>query len=382
VRLVEHRVLVAADLLTPKGWRELLNADNLEGLRLELRAGRKLPPIQVVEAGAGRHEVVKGFHRLAAHLDEGLDEIRADVVEYDSEDEREVDVLAENLRRRQLPIDEYRAGLRRLVALYEVSPEDRSALEDQLDAELGGPSEDAERNSSARADQLPTAAKPGRPASTKRKAIKKAAATAGASEDTVERALKPKDDEPAAKAPPAPAVPSIRAFGLDVPAAVDAKARRVQAQVDEADKLLRALAKVVNGMEDAGVPGKFAQVAVNALKLAGDAIRGLRPSALCPWCKGFADVADCYFCSAGGYADAERMKRDIPEDLLLEGDAAMVANGTGRFRKVKADALPKAPKRGLGGRSLKVEIVDQDGAVTEAQSLDGVEMGHRDDEAF
>jgi ParB-like chromosome segregation protein Spo0J len=353
VKLVEHRMLVAANLRTAEGWTDQLNADNLEGLRLELRAGRKLPPIQVVETPDG-FEVVKGFHRLAAHIAESLDDIRADVVEYDSADEREVDVLAENLRRRQLPIEEYRAGLRRLVSLYEVSPEDRSAVEDQLDAELGGPSEDAERNSSARADQLPTAAKPGRPASSRRKAIKRAAATTGASEDTVERALKPKDDEPEAPEP-TDIPPALDWYDIEPDRDVDGQARKVQAQVDEIDKGLRAVKRLLTGLRELGHPNAICDQLEGFYAALAHEARRQEPKASCYACKGLKVLRSrCFDCQGTGYATKAMIDGDVPAELKERGGAAMVRDGRGGFRGLP-NASATTPVDANGNRVLTAE---------------------------
>ena len=199
----------------------------------------------------------------------------------------------------------------------------------------------------------------------------------GRSESTVERAVAAAEraDEPAAPPPQSPP-PCIRTFGLAVPSAVDGRARRVQATIDEADKHLRALAKLVNGLVEGGAPEKYTQAARSALADAADRIRGMRPESSCPWCKGFANVADCYFCQGAGYADAERMKKDVPRELLLDYPEAVVADGLGKFRKVMSSTARSdgamavalepaggeapAPKRGLGGRALTVEIHDDE----------------------
>ena len=339
-----------SSLILPGSWRKKLDADNLAALRKSLDEGAQFQPVRITTA---RH-VVYGFHRIAATMDAGKKTIRADVAEYDTAAEQEKDGITENLQRLVLTKDEERRALARLVELR------TGEIEVVAAGKTAQPAETADTHgvdNPQPAENLPTAAKAKtKPQSPRRQAIKRVAKETGRSEDTVERAMKEAAPAPPSEPPP----PCVRTFGVPLPASVDGRARRVQATIDEADKHLRALAKLVNGLVEGGAPEKYAQAARNALADAADRIRGLRPESACPWCKGFANVAACYFCQGAGYADAERMKKDIPRELLLEGVDAMVADGLGKFRKVAGGAPAPAPKRGLGGRALTVEIHDDE----------------------
>lgn len=342
-------MLVAASLRTPEGWREQLIADNLEGLRLELQAGRKLPPIQVVETEDGRHEVVKGFHRLAAHLDEGIEDIRADVVEYASPEERDIDVLAENLRRRHLPPAERAAGLQRLVARFEASPADSAYILEQLDAEQGQGVLEAAAEGFSSDDQQPPKApkvdKGGRPKSPKRQAIKKAAKVTGLSEATVERAVsppKPQADEDPTTAP-APVAYYLDWFDTPPIGAVDAKARRVQVQVEDIDKDLRAARKKITGLRELGHPNALCDAIEAAYTTLAHLVRRSRPSTVCHACKG-QPGANCFDCQGSQYSTIHQAEGDVPKELLERGDRAMVRNGRGGFRALAAE--PEAKEEG------------------------------------
>jgi ParB-like chromosome segregation protein Spo0J len=340
VKLLKSLSVRISSLNLPSA-RAKLDLENVEGLTAELQAGRLLPPIRI---DSGRY-VIQGFHRLAAHQAVGAKEIRADIVEYDSPEEREVDVLAENLRRRQLPHEEYRAGLRRMVELFEATPSDRQAIEDQLDAEMGGGPGDVEasRNFSSPDDQLPAepAKQPGRPSSPKRAAIKKTAALTGASESTVERAVKPKakergkDDVAMEEDDDGNAI-YLDWFDTPPVGDVDVRARRVQVQIEDVDKDLRAARKKITGLRDLGHPNALCDAIEEAYTTLAHLVRRSRPQTACHACKGQSG-ANCFDCQGTGYATIAQAEGDVPKELLERGDRAMVRNGRGGFRSLVAD---------------------------------------------
>jgi hypothetical protein len=333
VKLLKSLSVRIASLNLPGKWRAKLDEENVEGLTAELQAGRLLPPIRI---DSGRH-VIQGFHRLAAHMATGAKQIRADIVQYDSDEEREVDVLAENLRRRQLPTEEYRAGLRRMVELFESTPADRAAIEDQLDAQMGGePTSRDEVGFSSPDDQPPPERKEpnkgGRPTVPRRQAIKKTAALTGASESTVERAVK--DEEPE---PPVPTeIPAcLDWFDLEPDRDVDGQARKVQVQVDEADKQLRSVRRLLTGLRELGLQNAVCdQLEANYDTLA-HGVRRSRPKSACLYCKGRVRK-DCYACGGLGWFTHHQYDGDLPGELRLRGDEAVVADGAGGYRLVLA----------------------------------------------
>lgn len=352
MRLIKALTVRIASLNLPGKWRKDLDNENAKALYAELHAGRILPPIRI---DRGRH-VVQGFHRLAAAMEVGHKTIRADIVEYDSDQEREADQLAENLHRRVPDSEARRRGLARLVEIFAAEAGESSGIADGV-----------ARNFSAPAEEVPPKAKRGRPPEPKRQAIKKAAKLTGHSEDTVERAVKAqeRDEEPAPLEPAPPPPPCIRSFGLPLPPSIDHRARQVQAAIDEIDKHLRAIAKIANGLEETGLSGHDAQkLAKDEYERFAFAARGYRPEALCPWCKGLAITpqwkSPCNGCNGTGFATAAKLRANVPEELLREGAEAMVAE-RGRMRPLRGE--PSSPRRGLGGREL--QITDPDGTPIE-----------------
>lgn len=175
------------------------------------------------------------------------------------------------------------------------------------------------------------------------------------------------DDEGDASSAPAPVGPCIKDYEIGVPPTVDARARRVQVAIDEADGLLLKVAKIVNALEETGLSGKDADRIKDAYGRFAHELRGLRPEALCPWCKAIKS-AGCAGCYETGFAIASKLRADIPEELTRSGAAAMVAEN-GRYRLLKGGeaieiiggAASRAPLDRKLGRARRLRVEGPDG---------------------
>lgn len=334
-------------LSLPDGWRARLDQHKVERHREKLRRGVVPPPIRLTPA----REVVYGFHRIAAAMDESAESIRADIVEYASKAEQEADMLGENLDRLVFTKAEERALLARLVRL------EVEMATAKVDAE-----EDAGEVFPQSADQPQTkgkeANKGGRPKSAERQAIKKVAKQRKRSEDTVERAVReaeaPRDEAPP---PPEPVIipPCLDWFDLPPDGDVEGAARKVQAQVDEADKKLRELRRLLTGLRELGLPNSACDDNEAAYEKLAHLIRRSRPKTACHGCKGGPTRANCFDCSGTGYATTDKAESSVHSELKKRGVEAMVRDRAGGFRPVAGPSLAQSPRTGLGGKKLRLE---------------------------
>jgi predicted transcriptional regulator len=209
-----------------------LDAEHVSALVEQIRAGRPLPPIRLNT----QTELVQGRHRLAAHV---AAVGRADVVSYESPEEEEADMLAENLYRRKLPPAEEREALRRLVQINRVLMLRAAARDAEEAATQSGCQVSAEERQSKR-----------KPRATD--AVRKTAEDTGRSERTVHRALKT-DAEHAEPKTPRPPTLQRRIYDLakplaaltsplnDLLAAADPRMHSVRRHLDKATDLRRQL---------------------------------------------------------------------------------------------------------------------------------------------
>lgn len=315
-RLLRTSDVLVKSLHLPGGWKAKLDTANVAGLADELRAGRTLPPIRITKD----FHVVQGFHRIAAHLEAKVPMVRADTVLYESNDELEIDQLCENLRRRNISIDERDKALARFVEL-------------------------TKGRISLHGDEQSSEPQVGRPKEAGRAAIQSVAAQVGVSESTVDRAVAKQKPAPENSAPPGPC---INTFGLtDIPPAVLETAREAQVIIDEADRLLRnaqgALAKLEGLI---GFPATLAQDLKKRVHEAAHAVRSSRPEALCPYCK--AAVNECSACGGTRLALQLHMKQGVPAEFLWEGaEATISVRGKHAYRAAY-----------LSKRTIPIEVKD------------------------
>lgn len=334
--------LKLSSVRVPGGALKGLDQGVVDGIAAGYERGEETPPVAI----RPDKTLLWGRHRFAAHKKAGRKEIRADVMAFATPDAEEAAVIAENLQRKHLSRDERDDLIARYLRLVGVTAQP-SATTELTQPQLGQMSQSESRHEPAAKVHRERKAK-----------VKEAAKLGGVSTKTVERIAAREEvklEPPAPPVEPAPPPPCVESFGLQVPASVDGRARRVQAAVDEADKHLRALARIVNALEESGVPAKHAQKARLVMEDAAALIRGVRAEALCPYCKGVVKVADCYFCQGAGFADAERMRKSIPDELLRTGAEAQVADGTGKFRLLTAPSTPPAPAEIRG----RIRLVDE-----------------------
>jgi hypothetical protein len=326
------------------GWDSDLDMARVAEMSADISERRQtITPIGVKALGDGRYRLSYGRHRLKAHEQAGAQEILCLVLEHESADEERAQVLAEALHRCTYAGQERRKLLAEYVQVTARLPE-RAII-----GHAG--------------HKLPTAlqeAKRGRPASPELAAKKEAAAGIGVSQRTRRRAEQEAKAPPKLSAPeaeseptaepeahaPVEIPPALDWFDLEPDPDVDGQARKIQAQVAEMDKGLRALRKLITGARELGLPNALAQqVEADYDKLA-HGIRRLKPKCACHYCKG-GDRTHCYACSGVGWATVAQAEGDIPAQLRTRGKDAMVANGRGGYRP----AVSKA-------RALKVEGVD------------------------
>lgn len=294
-RLLKTSNVLVKSLHLPGGWRSKLDQANVAGLADELRAGRTLPPIRITKD----FHVVQGFHRVAAHLDAKVPEVRADTVLYENDRELEIDQLSENARRKR-PTDD---DLRRLVELF--------------------------KNSGTAVQEVDAEPKVGRPKEPETVAVEQAASAAGVSTKTVRRAVEKARPQPENSDAPKP--PPINTFGLtDIPPAILETAREAQVIIDEADRLLRTAQGALARLEGLiGYPASLAQDIRRKVHAAAADVRFARPEALCPYCKADPRAETCSACGKTRLALAGQMK-GLPPELLAEG-AELRISLKGRF---------------------------------------------------
>lgn len=333
-RLRSTKEVAISSLHLPGGWRQRLDPDQVTALRDEIQAGRVLPPARVVTfrlapGQPSRLELVQGFHRLAAHMEAGVKKIRCDVVTYDSAEEREVDQLSENLKRRILPGPERDRALHRLVELHAqiaAAGRQRRGMES---AERGAIDRQVTNNSR------------GRPPSDRRAGIQKAASDTGLSESTVERSHKriEADAQKGAEGPdvphgapntiaviPPPPPPPIRTFGVPLAAEVLALVVSRQEHIDKASRLVTQAVGELTRLKAQEQPGEhvFGQLH-EELASVGRKLRLERPAWSCPFCKGQLDLP-CMSCKGVRYwTEGQARGTDIDQRYLLEGDDAHVS---------------------------------------------------------
>lgn len=266
--------------------------------------------------------VITGRDRIAGAMRLGRRELECELVDCTDEEAEELE-LVENFVRRHDP-EEQAAERRRHLDILEARQ----------------PKEEAP--------------KPGRPKSARAKAREELAEREGVTPDAI-RMQERRREEPEAESAQEPEAlpPCIRDFGVTVPPTVNARAQRVQAVVDEMDTHLRALSALVGGLEASGAVARDVQKAKDAHQRYAYDIRGLRPQALCPRCAGVVGVENCPMCFAAGFVSAEKMRGDIPANLLEEGAKKQVAD-KGGYRLLSGESVA-APRTGLGGRRLRVE---------------------------
>lgn len=325
-------------LILPGGWEKKLDQGRVNEHAESLRQGRLLPPARANKA----RKLNYGFHRLAAALKLGRKTLFCEIVAYDSPEEERIDALCENLRRvnptgreRTTAITELAELVKRRLAGAADEPEieEKSAENEEND--------DADRNHSGSGSrQTPT----------ETEVNSETARLANTSQTAVARARAAAKEPPEPEAvPEAPPPPCLDWFDLEPIADVETAARKVQAIVDEADGKLKGIARLLTALEEAGLENAECQSLRRLYDDMAYEIRRARPKSACCWCKG-RDRAPCVACAGSGYLlEKDVDSVDIPAELKLRGEKAVVANGRGGFRPL---GKSKAEKK------LEIRVID------------------------
>jgi hypothetical protein len=312
VTLVETVVLDLAELQLPSGWKSRLKPENVNAIAEGLRAGQVTPPIAV----DGGRNVLWGFHRIAAHIKAGINELRADVLVFDDEREQEAAVISENLRRLHLPAAEISALTKRLVDLAENSANDADRDFGDTVPEPIGPT--AHRPKTSRGEAR---AKVAKDLGEKPETIKKR-------DQRAQKAQQPKDE---------PASP-VDLHGLSLPAGhlsiIDTVAQALR-DIDAATQTI--LARITRLANELAGTGEDKRLNLQELRWhvaeAGKHVRARVPADLCPYCKGVTrELRNCAACQGSGYVTRDQLG-DVPEELRGWDEPAIYV--AGKLRKVR-----------------------------------------------
>ncbi len=144
----------------------------------------------------------------------------------------------------------------------------------------------------------------GRPKTERTKAIEELAAETGRSPEAIrkatERAAKKKAKEAAVGAPAS----GFETWGREVPAELlESTTKAHKALTEASSKVSAAIAALTKLQKEALIRDGLANQIAVMLQDAGRALRGARPSALCPWCKGQEKLLKgCAACFGTAYA--------------------------------------------------------------------------------
>lgn len=277
-----------------------------------------LSPVLVED---GSNELVAGRRRTAATMVLKQTHIRARIVRFDSQQEKEIVKLRENLDRRELTADERLAYRRRIAELEEQIAAAREAA-----AEAAWPdSVTIERDPEFLQPEIEIEV-PKKRAGAPSKGRKEAAKKLGIGERQLRRDIsaKPKDDS-AANGADAQPVPPIQLFGVSVPShALDRIAKIVEVFDAAAAANRRAMGSFRELADRDDYPRDAFQSLYNELKFASVLLRDLRPAWVCLDCKWLPSKKDdCPRCAGNGYI-VQRQTAEIPDELKRTGEEAGV----------------------------------------------------------
>lgn len=254
--------------------------------------------------------VCSGNDRIAAMLLLGETEVLVQLVECTDKELAEVEA-AENCQRRHSN-EEARNWQRRLLALYEEMV--------------------SEQPQAITADQKYNAGKSSR--GIKRQAVERLARETGVKPDTVKKRLqrgrkadKKRQDlhaQVTGEAPPA--FEDLELLGMDVDEAFVRDMTQVVRHIGDLGVRLTAARNAMGILLKASLPlptAKFVRMAEDLSALAA-AMRGAKPVALCPYCKGLPTIQEqCVGCVRTGWVCADQAP-GIPSQLWAKGPRAVV----------------------------------------------------------
>lgn len=259
---------------------------------------------------ASDRRLITGRDRVAALVTLGTDDVEVHVVEC-SDSEAEQIASAENLERRHLSAGELAQETRATVAALA-----ESIAKENPEKRLRGPG----RGGSAQADaERELAAQQGVQPSTiarRRQRAEKRSAAGTAPKGGLAKAPAPK-----------PRSAAVETFGL--PVEEDWLASLVEGQrlTSEGLNLFRRVALVLGALEKVPHHPARLQRARETLATARHELSGMRPWAVCPWCKGQSPAIDaCSACEGTAFA-VESQKPACPPELLDRNRVAFYDHG-------------------------------------------------------
>lgn len=298
--------------------RAEINREYVAELAEQLKAGRRLPPVEVYRDGAETW-MADGFHRLQAHVEAGKRTIRAEIHKGGRAEARWASIganLEHGLRRTN-------ADKRRAVTM---ALEDRPQASDQLIADHCGVSsvyvQQTRRTLASQGVNCLPPERIGRDGKTYR--IPPPPPPAPQRVTPTEAHQKPRippppppppPTKPAAPPPPAKAGP-VDEVGHQIPDHL----QELFWRSCEVQALLTKLSDVRGTIKGAGDDPLYfevdAQAVASGIAQAYDAIKATTPYAVCPWCRGKAPMqATCRGCGTRGVIGRFRWDTTVPKEM-------------------------------------------------------------------
>lgn len=299
-------------LLLPGDWPKILNDPSVE------RRAKSIESVGLIHEPVVRAHDLKlgpGRRRVAAHVRMGKKTVLCKVIEA-TDWELDLMVLAENAEREHSPSKQAEA-INKLVDLLA-----REKAEADPELRKGGQGRTKSAKGLAREE---VAAHLGvKPASIAQREYRDRARAAKPSQRRAESLPEPDAASPAEPPPPpivAPWVELDDVFVRDV--------ARVQKAVDEVDKALLSGLSMLTRIKNAGLPCHADRIDKihEELAMLGADVRGLRPTTLCPWCKGIDVIqVKCSPCRGSGYI-TKAQELNVPPELMAVVEPLVVYLG-------------------------------------------------------
>lgn len=237
-------------------------------------------------------QVIAGEDRVASRIIRGHEEVTVDLVECSDE---EVALMREheNVFRRNVPP----ADVKAMVEQLETMTADEQGAPALAELFGDGPSEDT------KAEKRPR----GRPKTARGKAIDATAEQLGTSTNAVRKKLQRAKDD---------IVAPFEAWGRDVDhKLIDGAARSYRAITLLCNRISGVMVELTTAQKGASLPDVVANEEYEALRATMMRLRGSRPVALCPWCKGDTKLLrQCAACNSTALLQ-ESLLDSVPKTL-------------------------------------------------------------------
>ncbi len=292
---VGFRELAIASLKLPGDWRKVLDDPNVKHLAASIRTFSNLQEAIVRRSDM---QLIAGRRRVAAHVYLGLDKVYCKLVEC-SDDECRAIALAENAHREH-DLGKQNVDLVELVALTTKVEEERRK----------NPDADVSRKKPKTIAHEIVAAKLG--------------ITPGALRQAEYREkLRKENQKKDLKAE------KIKNLGMEFDDEFKKKVEKVTESIGLSTSALSRTSAILTELDNSGAPlhrDKLEHIR-SELAILSKALRGLRPSSLCPYCKGIEQiVTSCTACLGTGYI-TQNQEAGVPPELWDEVDQKVVFQG-------------------------------------------------------